>query len=86
MIESIEAGLKLVIGGNHDLELDKEYWTTHLEEGKTLEEHEEELEEALETSNGSKAKQARIIFLHEGTHEFKLEDGAEIKVYASSHI
>lgn len=33
MLHALNAELKLVISGNHDLDLDKTYWNTHLEDG-----------------------------------------------------
>lgn len=39
MLHAVNAELKLVIAGNHDLELDKTYWNTHLEDGDEPEDH-----------------------------------------------
>lgn len=41
MLGDIEAELKLVIAGNHDISLDKEYWNSHLDEDDEPEEHDE---------------------------------------------
>ncbi|KAI9661149.1 MAG: hypothetical protein M1821_009476 [Bathelium mastoideum] len=81
MLGSIDAELKLVIPGNHDLELDRQYWSTHLDEGDTVEEH----DEALELWTGEMAKSANVVFLNEGLHTFQLKNGAKFTLYASPY-
>ncbi|KAF2233888.1 hypothetical protein EV356DRAFT_524278 [Viridothelium virens] len=81
MLGSIEADLKLVIAGNHDLELDKDYWATHLDEGDLVEEH----DEAMDVWTGKAAKEAGVVFLSESTHTFILKNGAKLTIYASPY-
>ncbi|KAI9727123.1 MAG: hypothetical protein M1828_007324 [Chrysothrix sp. TS-e1954] len=80
LLTSIDAELRLVIPGNHDLELDGAYWRTHLDEGDEAEEHDEALRfwktDALE---------AGVTYLEEGTHSFELENGARLVLYASPY-
>ncbi|KAI4712894.1 hypothetical protein J4E89_001872 [Alternaria sp. Ai002NY15] len=77
----VEAKLKLVIAGNHEISLDKSYW---LSQGGT--ETDAERAEALVSSDASsEASRNGITFLKEGTHTFKLACGATFKVYASPY-
>jgi Icc-related predicted phosphoesterase len=89
MLGSINAEKKLVIAGNHDLDLDKEYWRSSLQEGDDPEEVEKEhLEEhatAMKIMTGPLAAAAGIAYLEEGTHSFTLKSGAGFTVYASSY-
>ena len=62
ILAGIDAELKLVIPGNHDLELDGEYWRNHLIEGEDLP---EEHEEAVAFWRGSQAKAAGVTYLEE---------------------
>ncbi|KAI9665153.1 MAG: hypothetical protein M1831_002163 [Alyxoria varia] len=83
ILKDIDAELKLVIAGNHDLELDGEYWRSHLleEEGDRPEEH----DEAVAFWKGPQAKDAHVEYLEEGIHEFQLSNGAHFKVYTSPY-
>ncbi|KAI4629983.1 uncharacterized protein J4E87_003170 [Alternaria ethzedia] len=77
----VEAKLKLVIAGNHDISLDKPYW---LSQGGT--EADAERAEALVSSEASsEASINGITFLREGTHTFRLAGGATFKIYASPY-
>lgn len=73
---SIDAELKLVIAGNHDLSLHKDFF---LAEGGSIAEH----EEALDLWKGPVAYDQGIRFLEEGTHTFVLRNGSSFTVYAS---
>ncbi|CAG8979241.1 hypothetical protein HYALB_00011911 [Hymenoscyphus albidus] len=82
MLSQIPAELKLVIAGNHDLDLDpnwvdKRYppTPTHLENHKI----------AAGLWKGPHAKQAGITYLEEGMYTFTLSNGAKFKVYASPY-
>jgi len=72
----VEARLKLVIAGNHEISLDKQYW---LSQGGS------------EASSGrahtliSEASQNVITFLFEGTYSFNLLCGATFNIYASPY-
>jgi hypothetical protein len=89
MLGSIDAEKKLVIAGNHDLDLDKKYWQNTLQEGDDPEEVEmEHLEEhatAMKIMTGYLAREAGVTYLEEGTHTFTLKNGAKFTVYASPY-
>lgn len=73
-INAIPATIRLVIPGNHDLELDPKYWATHLDEGDEIEEFEQAL--AFLKNN------AGITYLEKGYHDIKLPDGRFSTLYA----
>ncbi|KAF2252760.1 hypothetical protein BU26DRAFT_587426 [Trematosphaeria pertusa] len=76
-IKSVDAELKLVIAGNHDLELD-EKWVRENAEGK------EELEESRRCVDLFKGLKAYgIYYLEEGTHRFTLVSGKSFTIYVS---
>ncbi|KAG9659098.1 Metallo-dependent phosphatase, partial [Aureobasidium melanogenum] len=83
MLGEIDAELKLVIAGNHDLELDKDYWLTHLDEdsGDEPEEH----DQAIAIMKGPLAKEAGVTYLEEGTHAFTLSNGASFSIFVSPY-
>ncbi|KAI5198312.1 Metallo-dependent phosphatase [Aureobasidium subglaciale] len=83
MLKEIEAELRLVIAGNHDLELDGDYWLKHLDEegGDEPEEH----DQAVTIMRGSLSKEAGVIYLEEGTHHFTLQNGASFSIYVSPY-
>ncbi|RDW74142.1 hypothetical protein BP5796_07584 [Coleophoma crateriformis] len=81
MLGTIEAELKLVVAGNHDIFLD----ATPRVENMSDEEYAEYHEAALEIMTGSLAKKSGITYLQEGTHTFTLGNGATFRVYASPY-
>lgn len=83
LLSAFDAELKLVIAGNHDLELDKEFWESYLdlEDGDEIEDH----AKAIEVMTGPLAKEAGLIYLEEGTYTFTLKTGAVFKIYASPY-
>ncbi|CAD6443179.1 1b4adb85-dc5e-45e2-b5bd-51b62e649f10 [Sclerotinia trifoliorum] len=82
MLSNFNAELKLVIAGNHDLELDEGWCKVHLEEDEDyLEDH----ARAMEVIKGQLTKGAGVTYLEEGTHYFQLENGATFKIYASPY-
>lgn len=83
MLGQIEAQLKLVIAGNHDLSLDPKYWQTREEEEQDSER--EEHQEAMEIMTGKLAANAGVTYLNEGTHTFTLRNGAKFTMYASPY-
>lgn len=93
LLESLQAHLKLVIAGNHDFSLDEDAFEQKIAEAKTI--ADEDLDDDLfEREYGKKgaalallqeAKQKNIVFLREGTHEFRLDNGAVLRVYASPY-
>ncbi|KAL8672321.1 MAG: hypothetical protein Q9168_003205 [Polycauliona sp. 1 TL-2023] len=92
MLGSIPAELKLVIAGNHDLELDQEYWGNRTAQ---LDVHEDGTPNdrfnpenhitALEIMTGPQAKETGITYLTEGTYTFTLSTGATFKIYVSPY-
>lgn len=80
MMRNIDAELKLVIAGNHDISLDSDYFER---EGMRM--HRQKWDrgcskKALEMWKGDHAKSAGITYLEEGTYEFKLSNGAKFSV------
>lgn len=73
---TIDAELKLVIAGNHDLSLHKDHFLQH---GGTTTEH----EEAVKLWTHTRAKELGIHYLEEGMHTFTLRNGATFTLYAS---
>ncbi|THW88758.1 Metallo-dependent phosphatase [Aureobasidium pullulans] len=83
MLGEIDAELKLVIAGNHDLELDGDYWRSHLneEDGDEPEEH----DQAVAIMKGPLAKEAGVTYLEQGTHTFTLKSGVSFSIYVSPY-
>ena len=84
MLRSIDAELKLVIAGNHDLELDQQYWEAQRDEDGAPEDPEDH-ELAMKTLTGPLADEAGVLFLNEGTHLFTLKNGARFTIYVSPY-
>ncbi|KAI8934747.1 hypothetical protein NX059_008435 [Plenodomus lindquistii] len=86
MLESIEAGLKLVIAGNHDITLDEKYYARR---GEYMHRHRgfdpDMPRKAREMWMGERARKAGVTYLEEGTHTFSLSNGAKLRVYASPY-
>src|SRR5271168_671757 len=76
MMGTIEAELKLVIAGNHDISLDK----TRRVENMSDEEYSKYHEAALEIMTGPLAKEAGVTYVQEGTYTFTLRNGATFRV------
>jgi hypothetical protein len=86
MLESIEADLKLVIAGNHDITLDEEYYARKGQYMHRGDAYDKELPaKAREMWMGERAKRAGVTYLEEGTYAFKLKNGANLRVYTSLH-
>ncbi|KAL9132423.1 MAG: hypothetical protein Q9175_006402 [Cornicularia normoerica] len=84
MIGSIDAELKLVIAGNHDLELDKVYWEAQRDDNGTPEDPEDH-ELAFNVMTGPLAAKVGVSYLNEGTHSFTLKSGAKLTIYVSPY-
>ncbi|KAL9597824.1 MAG: hypothetical protein Q9219_004901 [cf. Caloplaca sp. 3 TL-2023] len=85
MLGTVNAELKLVIAGNHDLELDGPYWTSLRNEDGNLEDPNDR-DEAVALMKGSyAAAEAGVVFLDEWTFSFKLKSGAVSEIYASPY-
>lgn len=81
MMGAVDAELKLVIAGNHDLDLDKPYWNSHLDEDDRPDDH----LRAIEAVTGQLAAEAGVTYLEEGMYTFTLQNGAMLRVYASPY-
>ena len=84
MLRTLDAELKLVIPGNHDLELDKDYWATQCSLEKDPEDPDDH-PAAIATMTGQAAKEAGVTFLSEGVHTFTLKNGATFNIYVSPY-
>ena len=74
MLKGANAGLKLVIAGNHDLTLDEAYggrWAGSKGEVK---------KKAKELWTGEEARSAGVVYLDEGVREFELGNGGKFAV------
>ena len=85
LLGSIDAELKLVIAGNHDVTLDAEYWQARGPEIEGSDYSSSAAAEAMKLMKGRKAMQAGVEFLHEGVHSFQLRSGAKFTLYASPY-
>ncbi|KAK5704363.1 hypothetical protein LTR97_003381 [Elasticomyces elasticus] len=81
LLGSFDAELKLVIAGNHDLELDGQYWRDNLDMDDGPEEH----DRAVELMTGPLAKAAGVTYLAEGTHHFTLKNSTSFSIFASPY-
>ena len=80
MLGSIDAELKLVIPGNHDLELDKAFCEAQRnKEGKAEDPEDHDL--AVKAMTGPLAADAGVTYLTEGTYSFTLKSGAKFSIY-----
>lgn len=84
MLGSIDAELRLVIPGNHDLELEKPYSQAQRDYDGTPEDPEDH-DLSVKTMTGPLAAEAGVTFLTEGTHLFTLKSGAVFKIYVSPY-
>ncbi|KAK5099596.1 hypothetical protein LTR70_002323 [Exophiala xenobiotica] len=80
-LASIKAELKLVIAGNHDIDLDRVYYEQECG-GK---DESAMTDKAMALWRSKIATDGGIVFLEEGTHQFELSTGATFKLYASPY-
>lgn len=81
MLKGIDASLKLVIAGNHDISLDDEYYGRKGQYMQRLREPDSDLPaRAKQLWTGEDARKAGIVYLEEGTHTFTLMNGAKLRV------
>jgi hypothetical protein len=81
MLKNIDAPLKLVIAGNHDISLDEEYYQRKGQYMQRLKEPDGNLpRRARELWTGERARAAGIVYLDEGTYSFVLGNGAKLRV------
>jgi len=80
-IKSIEAELKLVIPGNHDVSLDPKWWAENLDQ-----EDDDDPEEPTKAHQlFAEAEVDGIYLLSEGTRAFTLANGKSFTIYASPY-
>lgn len=80
-IKSADAELKIVIAGNHDIDLHAEYYLRH--SGEEPDVAWREINDAKELWTGQEAKDAGVIYLDEGLNTFELKSGARFNVILS---
>lgn len=78
MLSMFEAELRLLIAGNHEVSLDKEFYLT---QGGTVDEQ----ETAKGLMAADIAKAYGITFLDEGIHTFRLSNRAQFSIYVSPY-
>jgi len=84
MLGSIDAELKLVIAGNHDLSLDGPFWRKKMCDDDPPEDHAEHAD-AVALMTGPLAKEAGVTYLEEGLNTFTLKNGAKFTIYTSPY-
>lgn len=77
MLACIDAELKLVIPGNHDLELDKSYWEAQKDYNGNSNDRDDH-RQAGNVMTGLYAAEAGVTYLNEGTHTFNLSNGVTL--------
>ncbi|KAM0543384.1 hypothetical protein ACHAPJ_012343 [Fusarium lateritium] len=75
MLRSLRAPLKLAIAGNHDIALHDDYWIHQFGGSRVQLAEVKQIVKAAETDG--------VQYLTEGVHEFTLENGARLRLYAS---
>lgn len=84
MIKKAPAKLKIVIPGNHDLTLDREYYPKNWREHGSHDGHQDTNTcRALYTNQ--QAEEAGIVYIEEGIRTFTLANGCKFTVYASAY-
>lgn len=81
MLKGIDADLKLVIAGNHDISLDEKYYERKGQYMQRLKVPDEDMpRRARELWTGERAREAGVTYLDEGTYSFALGNGAKLRV------
>ncbi|MCJ1246322.1 hypothetical protein MMC30_003529 [Trapelia coarctata] len=83
MLKAADAGLKIVIAGNHDLTLDADYYLTHDPDYWQNVKADVDTAKALWTSE--EARTAGVVYLEEGLNKFELKNGATFTIYSSPY-
>ncbi|CVL01702.1 uncharacterized protein FMAN_07900 [Fusarium mangiferae] len=91
LLREIDAPTKIVIAGNHDFSLDDGVFRNKIAEASRA--AQQDLKKSIKHEYGDYGEARRllmeaghgIIFLNEGTHEIRLQNGASMKVYASPY-
>ncbi|KAI9681253.1 MAG: hypothetical protein M1817_002535 [Caeruleum heppii] len=86
VLKAADAELKIVIAGNHDITLDREFYTQYGKMTDPFSKHEDgHVDRAKEMWTGQEAKRAGISYVEEGTHTFSLQSGARFTIYTSPY-
>ncbi|KAL8380744.1 hypothetical protein RB595_005159 [Gaeumannomyces hyphopodioides] len=88
LLQQVDAPLKLVIPGNHDVSTDERAMRRLVQEAfppLDLDLAVKECSEVRALMTGEHATEHGIHFLEEGTHKFALANGAALTVYASPY-
>ncbi|KAI1613138.1 serine/threonine protein phosphatase [Exophiala viscosa] len=86
LIHSVDAPLKIVIPGNHDVTLDREYYSQYpTDHGPTSVYSDDQLDEIRQMYDSPTAREEGIYYVEEGIQKFRLENGARLNVYASAY-
>lgn len=85
LLESIDADLKLVIPGNHDISLDPGFYARRGRAMQGPKWDEEAPRRARELWTGQRARVAGVVYLEEGAWEGVLRNGARLAVWASAY-
>jgi len=80
VLRAAPAQLKIVIAGNHDITLDREYYESHFK-GERL----EDLDIAKKMWTGEEARNAGFIYLEEGISTLECKNGARFTIYSSPY-
>ncbi|KAH7244150.1 Metallo-dependent phosphatase-like protein [Fusarium redolens] len=91
LLKELDAPTKIVIAGNHDFSLDDGVFKNKIAEASRV--AQEDIEQSIKDEYGDYGEAKRlliegdhgIMFLNEGTHEIRLQNGASMKVYASPY-
>lgn len=82
-LSSCAAPLKIIIAGNHDIDLDPDYYR-RLHGAESSAEAEREIEQARAVWKGEEARRAGVVYLEEGFAGFSLRNGARFTVRLAS--
>lgn len=88
MLKEVDAPVKLVIAGNHDLSLDRDFIFSHMKQQRlTQDQADSKLRQAWDfwTAADGRAKREGVTYLSEGLHQVDLRNGAHIGIYASRY-
>lgn len=85
VLAEVEAKLKIVIAGNHDVTLDDDFYK---EIGQTRfhRNRPQNLSKLKDLWTGERAIQAGIVYLEEGTRKLQLTNGAQLTVDSPDHL
>jgi len=83
LLSSLPAPLKLVIPGNHELTLNPLFPSSN--KNFTVAERQELHTQALAFWTGAEAREKGILYLSPGFHDFILENGARLRLYATPY-